>query len=238
MFFAAIAAFVVGRFGGDRQVALPPPPEFPALPPPKAPESRDRRGGIIIDVTDASRQAHAKRMEHARRLEREYAPLPHYDSDEWITKYAKWNLDTLLDEREEIIGAWQALNEDVMLVEILRAQSPETYARMAWQVRALAEAEKAMVSPPEEPTPQTPPVSKEEARLAEVTRTIAEQARLAIATAEAILDAKNALRTRLTAQGMPPDEIERLADEMEQTISASITSKTKTPENRGSFERY
>lgn len=170
--------------------------------------------------------------------------FPHYADPTFIDHYAHLERASLIRAREEILKAHQAFHADADFVALLRRQSPETYERACWRMKALAVAEQITVvplarvafSPPQrpgvsqvpvaefeavvEPAPDTP--KKDADSLATVVvRAIRQQAAVERARLKATLDAKDKVQAMLRKRGLPEDEIEQLVATFMEDLAGS-----------------
>lgn len=95
-----------------------------------------------------------------------YEHCAHYEDDSFISDHAIANREDLVRRRDAIIAEHDALIRDTDFVRGLRHQSPETYERACWEMKALAIAERLSVGPRADfrVVQRTPPASPEAER--------------------------------------------------------------------------
>jgi hypothetical protein len=100
-----------------------------------------------------------------------YEHCAHYEDEDFLSDHATVNREDILRRRDAILAAHEELIRDTDVVRGLRKQSPETYERACWEMKALAIAERLSVGPradfrPVRRTPPSPP--KDDPKVTEV----------------------------------------------------------------------
>lgn len=96
-----------------------------------------------------AREAEAKKrraaVAAASELEIAFRFFEHRARPTHLAAYARKHCAELLRDGEDLVRRWVELHRDAYLVDHLKRTSPETYERLAWQVRSVALAEQIAV---------------------------------------------------------------------------------------------